>query len=160
MVFSHVLNIFNSKHLQGIFFVFMFIGVQYPSLLGIGKYLYCITFLRGTCDSVCFWIVDNHARKMVGTFVGSLLMPSSRDQTLSIDEIISPPENRYVSIDDYFNTMQFHQVSENTNERGRREESTLSNIEGWGLATNQADSADGGKTGAVHLDRIYGVTKE
>jgi hypothetical protein len=60
------------------FFTAMFMNMQmgftsHSQSFVVCKYLYCITFLRGVGDSMSFWVVDNHARKLVRSFFRSLL---------------------------------------------------------------------------------------
>ena len=69
----------------------MFVGLDDPKMQTICKYLYCFTFLRGTCDSICFWIIDKHAREIVHSFF-----------------TLTTLSDRAPSLDDYFSAMHCH----------------------------------------------------
>lgn len=107
----------------------MFAGLDDPALQTICKFLYCVTFLRGTCDSLCFWIVDKHARKVVHSFIERLM-----SKKIHVEE----DADSLISIDDYFGAMHCHEVS---NKGDRREEK------------------DNVVSIHMDFDRIYGIDK-
>ena len=80
----------------------MFYAISNPKYYSVCKYLYCVTFLRGTFDSLSFWLVDTHARNMVVSLYKYYMIRTDSVESQTNDILMQS------SIGDYLEAAGFH----------------------------------------------------